>query len=156
MRDLTRFYRLFGERTVFLPVREKSKVPVSQGWQETTFEDTQTVKYKALLVNCANLGVLQGAPSCDLVSIDFDDDQYYEIFLSLNPWAGNTLQTRGNRGRNVWLRMRGDYPHRVVRLSETGEKGVGEWRGGGCQTVVDGIHENGTSRYSIINEARVL
>src|SRR5258705_12936395 len=153
-RDLARFYRLFGPKTVFLPIGSKTKKPLFDSWQTITLEQSQEGDYQKLLRESPGLGVLQGPPSDDLVSIDFDADVHYKTWPSLNDWEA-TLQTRGARGRNVWLRPSTLYPTHVARLSRPHEPGIGEWRGGECQTIVDGPHANGVDNYQITQERQI-
>jgi hypothetical protein len=139
-------YGWLGPRAVLLPIPLGTKIPDWKGWQQTTFEQTQTPEYRARLIEAlrrgGNLGVLLGE---GLISIDVDDDAGVDEFLALNSELTGTLQSKGCRGRNIWLHMDGEYPHQVYKLKTADRKPWGEWRGGGgCQTVIFGQHPNGT------------
>jgi hypothetical protein len=110
------------------------------GWQKLTLAD-MTPSYLAGLNHGQNIGVLLGAASDGLCSIDADNDEYLEEFLKLNPGLRETLISRGARGGNVWLRIDGPYP-KSVNLTLDG-KSWGEWRADGMQTVIHGTHPSG-------------
>lgn len=139
-------YALLGEDTVLLPIPDKKKGPIFKGWQNTTVEQTKESKYQRKLQN-GNIGVLLGEASNGLCSIDLDSDEVFNEFLELNPKLKETLQTKGARGANVWVRIIGDYP----KLSKFAD--WGEWRANGGQTVIHGVHPLGKP-YKIINEAK--
>ena len=65
-----------------------------------------TPAYLASLNHGQNIGVLLGAASEGLCSIDVDNDDRLEAFLSLNPGLRESLISRGSRGGNMWLRIR--------------------------------------------------
>jgi hypothetical protein len=88
-----------------------------------------------------NIGVLLGKPSEGLCTIDVDDDDELEAFLGLNPEFHDSLISRGARGGNVWLRIKGHYPQ-AARLSLVGSR-WGEWRADRNQTVFFGRHQSG-------------
>jgi hypothetical protein len=156
---LATLYSWLGPKTVLLPIPLGTKKPDWQDWQRTTFEQTQTPQYQERLMSAikrgGNVGVLLGD---GLVSIDIDDDDRVEEFVSvLNPQFAETLQSRGYRGRNIWLRIEGEYPQQVYKLKTKDGKAWGEWRGGGgSQTVIFGQHPNGTPdkilRYSCVSK----
>jgi hypothetical protein len=156
---LATLYNWLGESAVLLPIPLGTKKPDWTGWQTTTFEQTQTPEYHARLMAAltrgGNIGVLL---TNGLVSIDIDADDRVDEFVSvLNPEFSETLQSRGYRGRNIWLHLTGEYPHQVFKLKTADGKNWGEWRGGGgCQTVIFGQHPNGTPdqiiRYSCVSK----
>lgn len=113
---------------------------------ETYMGDTQ---YLCNLGN-GNIGVALGAKSGGLISIDLDDDDVLNAFLSCNPAIRDTLISRGKRGGNVWYRMVGSYPDRVQHIKD-GRTSVGEWRSNGGQTIIYGQHPDG-GRYELVNE----
>lgn len=93
-----------------------------------------------------NIGVLLGAASDNLTTIDIDDDAMVAPFLELNPFLANTLRTRGARGCQFWLRTRGPYPERIYKVRDHNGLMVAEWRGGGgAQSVIFGVHPNGNT-----------
>ena len=143
-------YQKLGEHTVLIPVAAGTKKPVRKAWQKTRFEETQTAKYQAEL-EAGNIGVLNGSPSGGLVDIDCDDDQFAEDFAAANlELVAGTLQTKGERGRHFWFRIRGDYPDGVHHVRDAEEQDVGEFRAGGF-TVISGTHPSGCA-YHILND----
>ena len=141
-----------GGRPVFLHIPSMQKYPVATGWQNTTYEDTQRPEYVERL-HSGNIGVLMGAPSGNLCAIDVDSDIRAEEFVKLNPFLAETFQTKGARGRNFWVIVRGEYPdlHKI----SAGTEPWGEWRGTGGQTVVYGKHPNGAN-YSYPNQGKAV
>jgi hypothetical protein len=149
-----------GPRTVLLPMPLGTKHPDWKGWEQTTFEETQTPGYQAWLYQAIARGGNVGVRLTDgLVSIDIDSDDQVHGYLSLNPKFTATLQSRGRRGRNIWLRIVGDYPTQVHFLKTNDGKKWGEWRGGG-QTVIFGQHKDSTPanpiRYCCIVRAAAM
>jgi len=140
-------------RAVIVTMLPASKGPGIRKWQKTTFDDTQTPKSKKHLAAVerrgGNFGILQGSPSDNIIAIDFDVDSELEDFLAKHPFARDSWTTRGSRGGQIWLHMEGKYPEEKFNLySDEGEP-IGEWRGGGgCQSVVWGLHENRVDHYS--------
>jgi replicative DNA helicase len=149
---LSTLYAWLGNKAILLPIPLGEKDPGGTGWkawQKTTFEQTQATEYQARLLAAAarggNIGVLL---TDGLVSIDADGDQQVADFLALNAELdGGTLQSRGARGRNIWLQLTGDYPHDQAYYclkTASGEK-WGEFRCNRCQTIVFGQHPNTTA-----------
>jgi Bifunctional DNA primase/polymerase, N-terminal len=123
---------------VLLPIPRGEKGPRIQKWQEVTREGAESAAYQGSLHSHSNTGVLLGPPSGDLIAIDLDSDEAAKEFFAMNPELRlGTLITCGARGCQVWLQMIGDYPGEAISAEH------GEWRGGGCQSVVRGIHPNG-------------
>ena len=91
-----------------------------------------------------------GDASDGLCTIDIDHDAEVERFLQCNPRLKETLQTRGGRGGNLWVRIIRGAP-RLTALQRNGEPWV-EWRGNGAQTVIQGIHPS-KKRYSSFSSA---
>jgi Bifunctional DNA primase/polymerase, N-terminal len=133
---LDTLYNLLGERTVLLPLVPGEKAPKNAAWQKTTFEDTQEPDYQKELRAAVNIGALLTG---GLASIDIDDDQFIGEFLGLNPRLRETLRSRGARGCNLWVRLVGDYPARIIFLKKADGTKWGEWRGN-LQTVIHGTH----------------
>jgi len=147
----SRLVSLLGQRTVFIAVRPYSKAPVRRNWQRITFEDTQTAEYRSQfktdLHNGCGIGVVFGPASDNLVGLDIDRDAEVLHFLLLNPRFEETFRTKGNRGCTLWFRMLGPYPAKRVLCKGK----VAEWRGGGgCQSVVQGIHPDTGQPYQIL------
>ena len=125
---------------VLLKVPTGKKGPRIRGWQRLRQTD-MTPEYLASLNHGQNIGVLLGAASEGLCSIDIDNDNQLEAFLGINPGLRESLISRGARGGNVWLRVQGEYPPpgTLVLLG----KPWGEWRADGNQTVIYGQHPSG-------------
>ena len=129
-----------GGKPVFLVVPKGGKGPVTTGWQNTTLEESLREEYVQRLLN-SNIGVLLGKASGNLCTIDVDGDARAEEFLIDNPKLAKTFQTKGARGRNFWVIIRGEYPE--LYKIKTGQEDWGEWRSNGGQTIVYGQHPNG-------------
>lgn len=97
-----------------------------------------------------NIGVALGDKSDGLISIDWDQDEILEEFLRINPTINQTLVSKGRRGGNVWYRMTGEHPLRSVYLKRHG-KSAGEWRSGGAQTIIYGLHPEG-HQYQLVQK----
>jgi phage/plasmid-associated DNA primase len=82
-----------------------------------------------------------GKASGNLCAIDVDSDARADEFEKLNPVLAKTFQSKGARGRNFWVVVRGAYPE--LHKIKAGTEAWGEWRGDGGQTVVYGRHPNG-------------
>jgi Protein of unknown function (DUF3987) len=147
------YYERFGKQTILLPVILGTKKPKHAGWQRTTFVDTQTPKYQAELLE-GNIGVLLGPASADLVGIDCDTDEAADQLARVCPEAETTLQTHGARGRTFFFRMIGPYPAKIIKIKDAKGQPAGEWRGGGGQTVIAGLHPSGCN-YQIMGGAPV-
>jgi hypothetical protein len=158
---LGKLYSLVGERAVLLPLELGSKAPKENDWQKTTFEQTQKPDYRRDLLGAlrrgGNIGVVLGTASGNLCAIDIDTDDEIEPFLKLNPKLASSLRTNGANGCQIWIRVVGDYPERVVKskLKVPGtKKAVAEWRGGGgSQSVIQGKHPTPGKRYRFGVEA---
>lgn len=126
---------------VIFPVR-RNKRPLLHGWQKLTRERTDNpVFLQNFSDRCPSLGVLLGAESNHLCSVDLDSDEWLERFLGANPNLRASLVSRGARGGNVWVRLRDAYPG-VSKLYCAG-KSIGEWRATGGFTIIAGIHPSG-------------
>ena len=137
-----------GGKPVFLAVPKGEKGPVKPGWQKTTHEETQRPEYIQRLIN-GNIGVLLGKASSGLCTIDIDSDTRAEEFAKLNPKIASTFQTKGARGRNFWVIIKGEFP--ALCKIKAGQDDWGEWRSDGGQTIVYGTHPSGAS-YSYPNK----
>lgn len=149
-----RIQRLLGEQAVVVWMARGTKAPKFRGWQKQTVEDMRDAGYVANLNSGHNLGVLVGAPSGGVCSIDIDDDASVEPFLALNPQLRGTLFTCGKRGGNLWVKIRGQYPG-PAKLETREGKAWGEWRSTGNQTVIHGVHPEGMD-YRAVNEAPAI
>ena len=67
--------------------------------------------------------------------------------------GGNlALRTRGSRGAQFWFYATDDYPQEVRKFEVNGTtENAGEFRGGGCISIIWGVHENG-NLYSRVND----
>jgi hypothetical protein len=109
--------------------------------------------HRSELEKAGNIGVALGKVSAGLISIDIDHDALVDPFISLNPLLTETLQTRGARGCNFWLRMNGDYP-KTHKLKDQGGTEIGEFRSDGSQTIIFGTHPTGcTYRFQVAKPA---
>jgi hypothetical protein len=126
---------------VLLPWPGRSKGDRKK-WGHLQLTDMAEASYMATLKRAGNIGVVLGGVSQGLVTIDFDQDQYVDTFLGVNPMLANTLRTRGRRGCNIWLRCSTDYPRTHKLKYESGAE-IGEWRADGSQTIISGIHPDG-------------
>ncbi len=149
-----RIQRLLGDQVVVIWMARGTKAPKFRGWQKVTIEKMRDRGYLANLNSGHNLGVLLGAPSSGVCSIDIDDDASLEPFLALNPQLRSTLHTRGKRGGNLWVKIRGDYPA-PAKIETRDGKAWGEWRSTGNQTVIHGLHPEGME-YRAVHEAPAL
>ena len=149
-----RIQRLLGDQVVLVWMERGTKGPKFRGWQKQTIEHMRAPRYVANLNSGHNLGVLVGAPSGGVCSIDIDDDACVEPFLALNPQLRGTLFTRGKRGGNFWVKIRGQYPGSGKLESRDG-KAWGEWRSTGNQTVIHGVHPEGME-YRAVQEAPAI
>ena len=138
--ELKEISGLIGE-TVLIPIKAGSKAPAFKGWNKLTASSRHDEELQKKLRSHGNVGVLLGEASDGLCTIDIDHDAEVERFLQCNPRFRETLQTRGNRGANLWIRIIGNRP-RLKTLQRNGEP-WGEWRGDGAQTVIQGIHPTG-------------
>jgi len=134
--------QLLGDDVVFLPCKQRQKGSRDQEWQKYTVERMKDPDYIRRLNSASSLAVSLGAPSGGLCSIDIDDDADVEPFLELNPAFRSTLMSRGHRGANIWVRIKGDYPGLAMLKRADGSE-WGEWRATGGCTMINGQHPNG-------------
>lgn len=139
---------LLGMDVVLVPIPAGKKGPRIKNWQKLTVEVMDRDAHLRSLENHANTGVILGRASGGLCSIDIDDDAEMQRFLMFNPSLKNTLQTRGERGGNLWVRA-GDSAPGLTNYYLDGEP-WGEWRSDGGLTVISGIHPCGKP-YKFIN-----
>ncbi len=153
---IQKLYAIFGSREVFIPIARGKKAPVGESWQKITFADTQAPAYQRRLAWYAehgNIGIRQGET---LQSIDIDLDELIAVFLKLNPFLRNTTITKGKRGCQFHVRIKGLYPngqgvyklaHKEKRDAQGKPLKLIEWRcgggGRGSQSVVSGVHPDG-------------
>jgi hypothetical protein len=135
-----------GVDAVLLPVGSK-KNPIGNGWQKRRYDQTQTPKYQEKLKKNPAIGVLLGAASQGLCSIDCDCDYFKSELLKLNPSLRDTLQTKAKKGGNLWVVVEGYIP-RTHMLKSNGTP-LGEWRSERCHTVIAGAHPEGL-KYRVI------
>lgn len=136
---------------VLIPCKTGEKGTDEVGWQLRTRCVMDNPEYMKRLEDSRNIGVLLGAASGDICSIDIDHDQDIAAFAELNPQLAGTLQTKGARGGNFWVKVTGDYPKLTAIKTEAGEK-YGEWRGTGGYTMICGLHPAGCE-YRIVVDA---
>lgn len=139
-------HRLFGHCVLLKwPLGKKS---ANQPWKHFTL-DHMTPEYLATLTNC-NIGIATGRKSGGLCAIDLDHDDLIKPFKLANPWASQTTITRGARGCQIWVRIKGRFPD-SGRLRRKGEF-CGEWRADGHQSIVPpSIHPDTGKPYEFVS-----
>lgn len=131
-----------GDDVVLVWSNKGQKGPRWRNWQHTGIEMMRKPAYLKKLNSGCNLSVLTGAPSSGLCSIDIDDDDSVEPFLTLNPTLRTTLRSRGRRGCNLWVRVQGAFPPPSAIKKPDGSA-WGEWRSTGVCTTIHGVHPEG-------------
>jgi hypothetical protein len=134
---------------VLLPIRRGTKSPNRKEWQKLSFADTQDPKFQRSLLNAPAIGVLLGSASGGLCSIDFDDDEFLQRFLEVNPKLEGTLRTTARRGANLWIVLE-DTPPPSGNLVFEGAA-VGEFRSDKNQTLIAGLHPEGCSYQRLVD-----
>ena len=137
-----RIRRVLGPGVVMLPIPLGEKSPGRKNWQKTTLQDMLVPEYVADL-NRGNIGILLGKPSGNVCAIDIDDDAAVEPFLAANPKLKETLQTRGQRGCQIWVQPTDEESPRSAKLETKTGQAWGEWRATGNQSVIHGRHPKG-------------
>jgi hypothetical protein len=136
------FYSSLG--LVTIPLRPREKRPLRRGWRDGREEQWSGAPADA------NLGILTGAVSGDLVVLDFDTaDGPFEV-LGLRPrkLATLTLVVRTARGWHVYARS-----HEVATASPRAGLDI---RGEGALVAAPpSVHPSG-SEYEIIGPSRVI
>lgn len=133
---------LLGDDVVLLPCGKGEKGSRWEKWQELTIEKMREQPYLSALGRAHNIAVLLGKASGGLCTIDIDDDDSIEPFLALNPKLRETLRSRGKRGCNLWVRIKGDFPG-TSPLKRPDGSAWGEWRSNRSCTMIHGIHPDG-------------
>lgn len=141
---------LLGPEVVLLPIPSGAKGTTKSKWQKVTVADTEKPQYQAELLQ-GNIGVSLGAPSSGLCTLDFDDDDAGQMFLEKNPRLKSSLRTKGARGFNVWVKIKGDYPPPVKLTTRATGEPVGEWRATGNYTVIHGRHPSGVDYQRLVD-----
>jgi P4 family phage/plasmid primase-like protien len=131
-----------GGGVMILALAPKQKKPIVSGWEKLRLPSMADPAYRATLNHGCNLGVSLGAVSGGLCALDFDTDEDADAFLAVNPALQEAFRTRGARGCQVWVRIRGEFPDSCNVKDASGRK-VCEWRATGRQSVVWGIHPSG-------------
>jgi bifunctional DNA primase/polymerase-like protein len=111
-------------------------------WKHLQLTDMSAPSHLTELERAGNIGVALGRASNGLVTIDFDNEDYVEAFLEVNPLLRTTLRTTAQRRCNIWLRCTTDYPPSCKLRNRSGDE-IGEWRADGNQTIVAGTHPDG-------------
>jgi len=140
-----------GVNAVLLPIRSGSKATCISGWPNKVFEDTQSCTYQSHLKRAAAIAVSLGGSSGGICSIDFDDDQALEDFLSINPRFADSLRTKAKRGANIWLNIYDIIiPSSCHFLDAHGEP-IGEWRADRAYTIIAGNHPDGFEYQTVVD-----
>ncbi len=137
--------KLFGQPVVLVPMYRRAKNPRFRKFQTFTLDLMQDERFIACIgrPNC-NVAVLLGSASGGLCTFDFDDDRNAKQFLATSPLFAQTLMTTGQRGRNLWFFLDGDFPDSFDVRSD-GEGNVVEFRANGRLTIIHGTHPCGYS-----------
>ena len=146
-------YKVLGNDAVLLSLVPGQKKPKYKGWPKTSLADTRKKHYQKELAT-GDIGVVLGAAGNGICTIDCDSDEAATAFLTLNPHLANTLHTRGSRGRNIWLRVKGAVPNSCRLQAEKNE--IGEWRADGNQTKIAGIHPQTKEPYQWVVDVPVM
>ena len=123
-------------------------------WKHLQLTDMSAPTHLAELESAGNIGVALGRASNGLVTVDFDNEDYVEAFLEVNPLLRTTLRTTAQRGCNIWLRCTTDYPQSCDLRNQSGVD-IGEWRADGNQTIIAGTHPDGV-RYRFVVESPAI
>jgi Bifunctional DNA primase/polymerase, N-terminal len=137
---LQRILALTGPALLLPWPRGSKGAPRRWGHMQLALMDDRV--HLSLLEKAGNIGVALGKVSDGLVSIDIDQDERVPEFLELNPLLSETLRTKGARGCNVWVRMKGNYPPTHKLKDKEGQE-IGEFRSDGAQTIIFGTHPSG-------------
>jgi len=122
-------------------------------WKHLTLDD-MSAKYLSDIMD-GNIGIALGQVSNGLCAIDLDDDKLVQPFLEANPWAANTTITKGARGCQIWVRIKGEHSPSAA-LKRNGKK-CGEWRADGCQSIIPpSIHPDTGNYYNFIKMLPVV
>lgn len=140
---------LLGPDVTLLAVKFGEKSPVIKAWQNLTNAVMEDAAYLAQLEK-GNIGVVLGGASGGLCAIDIDNNDAVEPFLVLNPRLRETLQTKGARGMQIWVRIDGEYPG-LKKITNEVDEDWGEWRATGGQSVIQGQHPDGMNYQRINN-----
>jgi hypothetical protein len=160
---------LLGNEVLLIPEVKGKKKPRLRGWNRLRHGSLDDYYFKSLeasVIEGGNLGVLLGKPSGNLCTVDLDRAEAIEPFLAKNPRLADTLTSTGSGvGAQFWLRIRGYYTPKVLKISvtehlaekyggvernpDTGTYDIGEWRGGQKSTIW-GWHESGRRDYEIL------
>jgi len=175
-REVGPLLELLGSEALLIPEVYGSKKPWLGGWNALTHAALDDNPYyfaalEASVIAGGNLGVLLGAVSGNLCTVDLDRAEAVEPFLRKNPRMEETLASTGSGiGARFWLRIRGPYAAKVLKISvtehlaskyggvprnpDTGTFDIGEWRGGQKSTIW-GAHESGRP-YEILVRAKPI
>ena len=122
-------------------------------WKHLQLTEMSEPTYLVRLERAGNIGVALGKVSNGLVTLDFDDEDYVDPFLQVNPLLRTTLRTTAQRGCNIWVRCTIGYPRPCKLRNQSGQE-IGEWRADGNQTIVAGTHPTGMPyRFVVENPA---
>lgn len=143
-----------GHPVTLVPIAKGTKFPTLKEWQNLTVKD-MTPKYLDQFHANLNIGVVLGAASGGLVSIDADTDEGFKEFLTLNPTISASQITKGARGGNFWFNAIGTYP-KSAKIKCADGSPWGEFRSDGNQTVIYGQHPSGVQYWNNGNRPMAL
>jgi len=149
--DVARDYVGRGWRVV--PVPERRKGPVIDGWQNLDLGLNDLPAVFTQNGTRPNVGVLQGQPSGGLIDVDLDTDEAVALGALWLPRTGAVFG-RAGKPRSHFLYRASDHIgpktkqfERPGKPRDTGEKSMlVELRSTGCQTIMPGsVHPSGES-----------
>lgn len=91
-------------------------------WKHLQLTDMSAPTHLVELEQAGNIGVALGKVSNGLVTLDFDDADYVEPLLEVNPLLRTTLRTTAQRGCNISLRCTIDYQRPCNLRNQSGQK----------------------------------
>ena len=152
MNQLGYIQDIFGKITQLIPCAKGSKKSAVK-WGHLSIADMANPTHVFRLEQADNVAIVLGHVSGGLCSIDIDNDDWVEPFLQQNPVLNDTTITKGARGCNIWMRIKGEYPR--THHIKSGGVHMGEFRADGGYTVVTGTHPTGCE-YRFVNEANPI
>jgi hypothetical protein len=144
---LERIYGWIGQERLLLSWPPRTKGTRTR-WKHLNVAASKLPAYQQMLAEtCArggNIGVALGPVSGGLISLDFDDqDGLIEDFLARDPELKATFRSFGARGGQLFFQMKDWYPPRTKKFRFADGRIFCEFRSGGSQSIIWGIHTNG-------------
>src|ERR1700730_8445285 len=137
------------EKGIRKPLTKWSKVDRSlmheYGWKQRMIDALTEEKDDGCIQ------VKLGPQSFHLCVLDVDADELVELVLEAMPVLGETLQTRGSKGRHFWFYLVGDYPKHKKQIICQGF--TIEFLTEHSLCTIHGTHYKTGEPYQVINEA---